>query len=306
MVPHMVPRVTYRLQFHKGFRFADAAGLAPYLARLGISHVYASPYMKSRPGSTHGYDIVDHRALNPELGDQTDFDRMVAAFAENGLGPHPRLRPQPHRRRRSRQPPVARRARMGPGIPIRRLVRHRLEAGPSATCAPNCWFRFSASNTASSSRRETSLSNSTRERQILRYGRTSDHKLPICPLHYARILGDEHAELERMGDSFAGLPDWRPQIVRRAAELKAELGRLARDDAAVQQAIEAAVEPAERVTRLHARRPDPRPALARGAFPRRRGRHQLSPLLRHQRPCRVADGVARIVRARPLSGTAAC
>ena len=82
----MVPRVTYRLQFHEGFRFADAARLAPYLARLGISHVYASPYMKSRPGSTHGYDIVDHRSLNPELGDQTDFDRMVAAFAENGLG----------------------------------------------------------------------------------------------------------------------------------------------------------------------------------------------------------------------------
>ena len=55
----MVPRATYRLQFHEGFRFADAARLAPYLARLGISHVYASPYLKARPGSTHGYDIVD-------------------------------------------------------------------------------------------------------------------------------------------------------------------------------------------------------------------------------------------------------
>jgi (1->4)-alpha-D-glucan 1-alpha-D-glucosylmutase len=67
------------------------------------------------------------------------------------------------------------------------------------------------------------------------------HKLPICPSHYARILGDAHAELESMGDAFAGLPDWRPQIVRRAAELKAELGRLARDDDAVKQAIDAAV-----------------------------------------------------------------
>src|SRR5271166_1573824 len=82
----MIPLATYRLQFHEGFRFADAARLAPYLARLGISHVYASPYLKARPGSTHGYDIVDHRSLNPELGDQADFDRMVAAFAENGLG----------------------------------------------------------------------------------------------------------------------------------------------------------------------------------------------------------------------------
>src|SRR5271165_7376797 len=65
-----VPRATYRLQFREGFGFAEAAALAPYLARLGISHVYASPYLMARPGSTHGYDIVDHRQLNPELGDE--------------------------------------------------------------------------------------------------------------------------------------------------------------------------------------------------------------------------------------------
>jgi (1->4)-alpha-D-glucan 1-alpha-D-glucosylmutase len=80
-----IPRATYRLQFHKGFRFADAAALAPYLAQLGISHVYASPYLKARPGSTHGYDIVDHGQLNPELGDGADFRAMVAAFREHGL-----------------------------------------------------------------------------------------------------------------------------------------------------------------------------------------------------------------------------
>ena len=67
------------------------------------------------------------------------------------------------------------------------------------------------------------------------------HKLPICPLHYSRILGDADPELERIGDTFAGLPDWHPQIVGRAGELKAELGRLAGDDPAVQQAIDAAV-----------------------------------------------------------------
>ena len=68
-----MPRATYRLQFHKGFGFADAAALAPYLAKLGISHVYASPYLKAKPGSTHGYDIVDHLRLNPELGDDQSF-----------------------------------------------------------------------------------------------------------------------------------------------------------------------------------------------------------------------------------------
>ena len=47
-----IPRATYRLQFHAGFGFADAAAIAPYLARLGISHVYASPYLKARPGSS--------------------------------------------------------------------------------------------------------------------------------------------------------------------------------------------------------------------------------------------------------------
>ena len=61
----MTPRSTYRLQFHAGFRFTDAAALVPYLAALGISHVYASPYLRARAGSTHGYDIVDHESAQP-------------------------------------------------------------------------------------------------------------------------------------------------------------------------------------------------------------------------------------------------
>src|SRR4029077_13623736 len=61
-------RATYRLQFHNGFTFRDAEALVAYLARLGISHVYASPLMEARPGSTHGYDIVNHNRLNPEIG----------------------------------------------------------------------------------------------------------------------------------------------------------------------------------------------------------------------------------------------
>jgi (1->4)-alpha-D-glucan 1-alpha-D-glucosylmutase len=81
----VIPRSTYRVQFHKDFGFDQATKLLPYLARLGISHLYASPYLKARPGSTHGYDIVDHNALNPELGDQAAFDCMNAALVENGL-----------------------------------------------------------------------------------------------------------------------------------------------------------------------------------------------------------------------------
>jgi (1->4)-alpha-D-glucan 1-alpha-D-glucosylmutase len=81
-----IPRATYRLQLHFGFRFADAADLAPYLAALGVSHCYCSPYLKARPGSTHGYDIVDHNALNPEIGERADFEAFCEALEGNGLG----------------------------------------------------------------------------------------------------------------------------------------------------------------------------------------------------------------------------
>ena len=58
----------------------------PYLAELGISHVYCSPYLRARPGSTHGYDIIDHNALNPELGSREDFDRFSHALQAHGMG----------------------------------------------------------------------------------------------------------------------------------------------------------------------------------------------------------------------------
>lgn len=81
-----VPRATYRLQFHSGFTFNDAIAIVPYLAELGISHVYASPYLKARPGSLHGYDIIDHNALNPEIGDSETFAAFCAVLAVHGMG----------------------------------------------------------------------------------------------------------------------------------------------------------------------------------------------------------------------------
>ena len=66
------PTATYRLQFGPGkMTFRDAAGIVPYLDELGISHLYASPYLKARTGSPHGYAIVDYTQLNPELGVST-------------------------------------------------------------------------------------------------------------------------------------------------------------------------------------------------------------------------------------------
>lgn len=79
------PRATYRLQFHKDFTFDDAVKIVPYLAKLGISHVYSSPIQAAAPGSTHGYDIVDHSVINPELGGEDGFRGFSEALKEHGL-----------------------------------------------------------------------------------------------------------------------------------------------------------------------------------------------------------------------------
>jgi (1->4)-alpha-D-glucan 1-alpha-D-glucosylmutase len=78
---------TYRLQFAGGqFRFTDASSIAEYLGDLGISHVYTSPLLKARRGSTHGYDAVDHGRLHDELGSAAEFDQMTEALARRGVG----------------------------------------------------------------------------------------------------------------------------------------------------------------------------------------------------------------------------
>ena len=79
-MPPAVPLATYRLQLTRAFGFDHAAALVPYLKQLGITHLYASPFLKARPGSTHGYDVVDHDQINPELGGEQGFARLSAAL----------------------------------------------------------------------------------------------------------------------------------------------------------------------------------------------------------------------------------
>ena len=81
-----LPRATYRVQLHAGFGFAAATALLPYLHALGISHLYVSPLLRARPGSRHGYDVVDHAALNPELGTRAEFDALVDRLHALGMG----------------------------------------------------------------------------------------------------------------------------------------------------------------------------------------------------------------------------
>ena len=79
-------RATQRLQFHKGFTLDDAVPLVPYFAKLGISHLYASPLLSARAGSMHGYDVVDPTRVNPELGGEPALRRLVAALREHDMG----------------------------------------------------------------------------------------------------------------------------------------------------------------------------------------------------------------------------
>jgi (1->4)-alpha-D-glucan 1-alpha-D-glucosylmutase len=234
------PRATYRLQFHKDFGFDRAAELAPYLARLGISHLYASPYLKARPGSTHGYDIVDHDALNPELGDAEAFARMNAALAAHGLRQVLDFVPN----------------HMGVGGADNPLWLDVLEWGPNSAYAG--WFDIDWDPDRRYLRDKLLVpSLGSQYGEVLAAGDLvvkfdagegsfavwayGTHKLPINPLDYGRILGTAHPVLERLGDAFSGLAEWRPQIARRAGELKAELARRAHDHADVRAAVDAAL-----------------------------------------------------------------
>ncbi|MFG5409535.1 alpha-amylase family glycosyl hydrolase [Piscinibacter sakaiensis] len=81
-----IPRATYRLQLHADFGFDAAIPVLPYLARLGVSHVYCSPILRARPGSRHGYDVVDPAEISPELGGEAGFLRFAGAARALGLG----------------------------------------------------------------------------------------------------------------------------------------------------------------------------------------------------------------------------
>jgi (1->4)-alpha-D-glucan 1-alpha-D-glucosylmutase len=79
------PRALARLQFHAGFTLDDAVPVVGYYARLGVSHLYASPILRARAGSTHGYDVVDCHEVNPELGGEDALRRLVAALRKHGM-----------------------------------------------------------------------------------------------------------------------------------------------------------------------------------------------------------------------------
>lgn len=81
-----IPSSTYRVQFNKDFRFADALALVPHLHDLGITDLYASPVLRARAGSPHGYDQVEPTRLNPELGSAEEFRQLTDELRRRGMG----------------------------------------------------------------------------------------------------------------------------------------------------------------------------------------------------------------------------
>src|SRR6516225_1098403 len=81
-----IPTATYRVQLNPGFTFRDAASIVPYLSALGISHIYASPFLRARPGSLHGYDIIDHNEINPEIGSIDELRALADRLKRRGMG----------------------------------------------------------------------------------------------------------------------------------------------------------------------------------------------------------------------------
>ncbi len=235
----MTPRATYRVQFHKGFDFDAAAGLAPYLAKLGVSHLYASPYLAAHPGSTHGYDIVDHDRFNPELGGEDGFARLVEALSAAGLKHILDFVPN----------------HMGVGGADNALWLDVLEWGEDADHAG--WFDVDWDTDRPDLQGKLLVPLLGDQygvaleagHLVLKFDAADGsfavwahetHKLPICPLHYDAILGEGHPALARLGDAFSYLMRWKPQVMRRARELKGELADAARDPA-VRAAIASAV-----------------------------------------------------------------
>src|SRR6478735_7944210 len=81
-----LPSSTYRVQVHADFDLDAAAGIVDHIADLGADWIYLSPLLRSDPGSSHGYDVIDHDVVDPARGGRAAFERLAAAARERGLG----------------------------------------------------------------------------------------------------------------------------------------------------------------------------------------------------------------------------
>jgi (1->4)-alpha-D-glucan 1-alpha-D-glucosylmutase len=167
-VPRPAPRpraATYRVQLNADFTFDDAAAIAGYLAALGVSHLYCSPYLQAAPGSRHGYDVTNHIRLNRELGGAAGHARLVERLAEVGLGQVLDIVPN-----------------------------HMAQAGRE-----NAWW-WDVLENGPASRYASYFDIDWRPR---RCGQAATVLMPILGDHYGRVLDAGELAIERSGGSFA-------------------------------------------------------------------------------------------------------
>jgi (1->4)-alpha-D-glucan 1-alpha-D-glucosylmutase len=253
------PLATYRLQFRKEFTFGDARDLVSYLADLGISHVYASPFLKARAGSSHGYDIIDHNTLNPEVGGTDEFLDYCSVLKDHGMGQIVDFVPN----------------HMGIGLADNAWWLDVLEWGTESPYAE--YFDIDWSPAKPELRGKVLVpSLGDHYGKILEAGELKldldldggtfsvwyyDHRFPVTPGQYARILALASAQLPRDHDGkedavvefellIAGFRDLKKQArsarhrsTRRAKseKLKRQLSELARESSVISSAIGAAL-----------------------------------------------------------------
>jgi (1->4)-alpha-D-glucan 1-alpha-D-glucosylmutase len=238
---------TYRLQLHHDFGFAAAADAAGYLAALGVSHLYCSPYLQAAPGSTHGYDVSDPTELSQELGGAPAHAELVGRLRQVGLGQVLDIVPN----------------HMAADPTANRWWWDVLENGPSSPFAPVFDIDSGGEGPRSAFTVLVPVLGDhygrvleAGELAVTRSGasfcvRYFDHLLPLSPRTLPGLLGRAarragSAELAHLADGFAALPAARltdPAAVRQRHDGKEELGarldRLFQDEPGTAQAVDA-------------------------------------------------------------------
>lgn len=247
----VIPRATYRLQFHKDFNFDDAVAVLPYLHRLGVSHVYCSPISRARPGSLHGYDVVAHGEINPELGGRDGFERFAAASRELGMGLILDMVPNHMGVLGADNPWWTDVLENGQGSAYARhfdIDWHPVNADlEGKVLLPVLGGHYGDVLADGQLQLGFELN---RGRLVFRY---FDHCFPLALRSYALVLtqaaqrlGDGHAraQVEGLAEAFAALPartTFDPPVARSREELKSRLAELAQGHAEVAAAIDAAL-----------------------------------------------------------------
>lgn len=228
---------TVRLQLHSDFTLDDAVPLVPYFARLGVSHLYASPILKARAGSRHGYDVVDPSCVNPQLGGEAALERLVAALRQHGMGlildtvsNHMAVGGADNPWWQS----LLAWGRRSPYAEFFDIQWHSSDP----LLAGQLLLPFLANDYGVALRNgEIPLTFDAGQGllQIAHY----EHRFPICPLDYGRILGQsQDPALRTLAQHFSALHESAEPLAD-ALPLHAELARLARGGARLDEALAA-------------------------------------------------------------------